>query len=346
MMDQIIQHLNKSRHVLLTSHVNPDGDAIGSLIAMGLALDTLRKRVVLYNESPIPAVYRFLPGVERIQHHLDVSAQYDTAIVLDCGNLDRVGHSADIIQRIPVIINVDHHYTNTGFGHLHQISPSACATAEIVYQIIKALGISFNTAIGTSIYTGILTDTGSFRFSNTNRSAFVICDEMVGLGVKPDLIAQHVYGTYSLGRIKLLNHALDSIEISPNGKLAMMVVTRNMMRKTETDPCDADGLINYARSIESVKLAVMIQEPPERHGVHSATGFNVSLRSNGSVDAAAIASLFGGGGHFTAAGFHIDAPLFEVKKRLYEIAMQLSQWEPKACLIPNRPPTVAVNAGR
>lgn len=346
MIDPIIQQLNKSRHVLLTTHVNPDGDAIGSLIAMGLALDALKKKVFLYNESPIPAVYRFLPGVEYIQHHLNKSGGYDTAIILDCGNLDRVGQSVDIIKKIPVIINIDHHYTNTGFGQLHQISPSACSTAEIVYQIIKALGVPFNTAMGTSIYTGILTDTGSFRFSNTNRSAFLICDEMVGLGVKPDLIAQHVYGTYSLGRIRLLNYALDSIEISPNGKLAMMVVTQDMMKRTDTDSCDTDGLINYARSIESVKLAVMVQEPPPDQNGYQPVGFNVSLRSNGSVDAAAIASLFGGGGHFTAAGFHINAPLYEVKKRLYEIAMKLEAWEPTACLIPKRPASMAANVGR
>lgn len=346
MMDRIIQQLNKSQHVLLTTHVNPDGDAIGSLIALGLALDALEKKVFLYNESPIPAVYRFLPGVERIQHHLSVSSRYDTAVVLDCGHIDRVGESFDIIEKIPVIINIDHHYTNTGFGHLHQISPSACATAEIVYQLIKGLGVSFNTAMGTSIYTGILTDTGSFRFANTNRTAFVICDEMVGLGVKPDVIAQHVYGTYSLGRIKLLNYALDSIEISPNGQLAMMVVTQDMMKKTDTDPCDADGLINYARSIESVKLAVMIQEPPPDRSGSRPAGFNVSLRSNGSVDAAAIASHFGGGGHFTAAGFHIDAPLYEVKKRLYELARKLENWEPTACLIPKRPVSLTANVGR
>ncbi len=346
-MDQIVQQLNKSHNVLLASHVNPDGDAIGSLIALGLALDEMGKKVVLYNESPIPAVYRFLPGVERIQHHLDVSARYDAAILLDCSNLDRVGSVADVICRFPVIINVDHHYTNNGFGHYHLISPSACATAEIVYGLVKALGISFSTAMATSIYTGILTDTGSFRFSNTNRSAFVICDEMVGLGVKPDEIAQHVYGTYSLGRLKLLNLALDSIEISSNGELALMVLTQEVMAKTETDVCDADGLINYARSIENVKLAVMIQEAPQNgQGAQGVGGFNVSLRSNGSVDAAAIASLFGGGGHFTAAGFYIDAPLLEVKRRLKDIASNLEQWEPTACLLPKRPASVAMNARR
>ena len=164
------------------------------------------------------------------------------------------------------------------------------------------MGVPLNASIAECLYTGILTDTGSFRFSNTNRASFLICDEMVGLGVKPDLIAQYVYGTYSLGRMKLLNLALNSIEISPNGQLSLMVVTHDMIGETGTFQCDTDGLINYARSIENVKLAAMIQEQNNaKQEMRRHTGYHVSLRSNGSVDAAAIASMFGGGGHFTAA---------------------------------------------
>jgi phosphoesterase RecJ-like protein len=336
-MEQIISQLKKSERVLLASHANPDGDAIASLLAMGLALDSLGKQTTLYNESPMPVVYRFLPAVDRIQHLLGTADQYDTAVILDCGTLERVGKAADVVHGIPVIINIDHHYTNTGFGNFHHVAPSACATAEIVYQLINAMGVSIDRDMASCIYTGILTDTGSFRFSNTNRAAFVICDEMVGRGVKPDLIAQHVYGTYSLGRIKLLNLALDSIEISPNGELALMLVTKNMMKETGTYPCDADGLINYARSIETVKLAAMVQEPlPKRGEPAPPGGFHVSLRSNGTVDAAAIAGLFGGGGHFTAAGFHLDLPISEVKKKLFEIGSDLKRWEPKACRLPER----------
>ena len=270
-MEQVISQLRKSKRVLVASHANPDGDAIASLLAMGLCLDSLGKTTTLYNESPLPVVYRFLPAFDRIQHLMGTAEKYDTAVILDCGSLERVGKAADAIRQIPVLINIDHHYTNDGFGHYHHVAPSACATAEIVYQLINALGVSIDRDIASCIYTGILTDTGSFRFSNTNRSAFIICDEMVGRGVKPEIIAQHVYGTYSLGRIKLLNLALDSIEITPNGELALMVVTKEMMRLTQTFPCDADGLINYARSIETVKLAAMIQESMEKKNELSAT---------------------------------------------------------------------------
>jgi len=324
MMDQIIQQLNNSNHVLIASHINPDGDAIGSLLAIGLALDSLNKKTVLFNESPIPAVYRFLPFIERIEHEIKDSYTFDTAVILDCGNIQRLGKFAATVSRIPVIINIDHHITNTRFGTCRLIDSSACSTAEIAYGIIKKMGIRINDAIATSIYTGILTDTGSFRFSNTNKTAFTICEEMIGCGVNPYEVARHVYGTYSLGRIRLLNLALDSIEISENRKLSMMTVTQDMIEETGTQPEDVDGLINYVRRIEDVKLAALIHE--EKMNSHHSNGFKnfrVSLRSNGSVDVAAIATSFGGGGHASAAGFDIETTLDEIKARIIGFSEKL-----------------------
>jgi len=330
-MEKIIRHLKKSENVLLISHVNPDGDAVGSLLAMGFALEALKKDTTLYNESRIPAVYRFLPGAERIFSKSDIrklGRAYDTAIILDCGDLQRIGDAeldippfvkrqdefsrsdADFKFQVSTVINIDHHVTNTRFGDLNLVDPAACATAEIVCDLIKAMSVPIDKSIAACIYTGIFTDTGSFRFSNTNKAAFEICDQMVGLGVDPYNVAKNVYGRYSLGRIKLLNLALDSIEISDNGKLSLMTVTADMLKETGTQPEDTDGLINYARWIEDVKMAVLIEE--ERNGERknkrlAPHKLNVSLRSDGSVDVAVIASHFGGGGHHTAAGFTIEA---------------------------------------
>ena len=319
-MDQIIHQLKNSHKLLLTTHSNPDGDAIGSLIAMGLALTFLNKKIILYNESVIPAVYRFLPAVDRVVSSLHGSNDFDTAIILDCGDLPRTGKAEPFISPIAVIINIDHHITNTGFGSLHWIDTSACATAEIVYRIIKQLNVPIDRDIAISIYTGILTDTGSFRFSNTNRNAFAICEEMIERGVNPYHIAQHVYGTYSLGRIKLLNLALESIEISKNGKLSLMTLTRDMLDETRTEPQDADGLINYARGIESVKVAVLIQEHKNDSTISGQNLFHVSLRSNGEIDVASIASSFGGGGHASAAGFSIQSTLPDLKTQIFNLA--------------------------
>jgi phosphoesterase RecJ-like protein len=319
-MNSIIQQFNNYNIILVASHAHPDGDAIGSLIAMGLSLEALNKKITLYCESPIPAVYRFLPAVHRVVNKIG-NLNYDMAVILDCGDLSRVGEVASFVKQIPVVVNIDHHITNTRFGHLQLIDTSACATAEIVYRLIKQMGLSFSKPIATSIYTGILADTGSFRFSNTNKEAFAICQEMVELGVDPYNIAQHVYGTYSLSRIKLLNLALDSIELSKNGKLSIMTLTQKMFDETHTQPEDVDGLINYAQRIEDVEVAALIQEHHNgKENSRTTNRFHVSLRSDGTVDVAAIASLFGGGGHATAAGFSVESTLSTIKSRIFSIA--------------------------
>ena len=321
MMKKIIQQLASSDRVLLASHSNPDGDAIGALLATGIALEKLGcGEVVLYNESAIPAVYRFLPSVDRIQKQLTDLNRFDTAVILDCGDLSRVGSIAQAIKAIPAIVNIDHHITNTQFGQFQLVDVDACATAEIVYRLIQCMDIEIDTAMATAIYTGILTDTGSFRFSNTNQAAFSICETMVAAGVKPSQVAQHVYGTYSLGRIKLLNLALDSIEISSNGQLSIMTVTREMLADTGTQPEDADGLINYARRIQDVKMAALIHELESSGAPGDQKRFHVSLRSDGSVDVSRIAMDFGGGGHAGAAGFSMESSLLEVKQTIFNLS--------------------------
>jgi bifunctional oligoribonuclease and PAP phosphatase NrnA len=323
-MDRIINQLLSSNHVLLASHTNPDGDAVGSTIAMGLLLAAIDKKITLYNESSIPVVYRFLPGVEIIENSINNANDFDTAIILDCSNLQRIGTAASMINDIPTIINIDHHISNSQFGSFQLIDTSASSTAEIIYRLIKKMGVAIDKTIATSIYTGILTDTGSFRFSNTNQAAFAICQEMVEKGVDPSDVAQHVYGRYSIGRIKLLNLALDSIEIFHNGKLSIMTVTQEMLSKTGTRTEDIDGLINYARRIEDVKIAALIHE--KQNGSHNLKGskpFHVSLRSDGTVDVAAFAAFFGGGGHATAAGFEAQSVLAEIKSGIANLAEKI-----------------------
>ncbi|UCE54495.1 MAG: bifunctional oligoribonuclease/PAP phosphatase NrnA [Desulfobacterales bacterium] len=323
-MEQIIHQIKKSSHLLIASHAQPDGDAVGSLIALGLAIGRLSLKTTLYNESPIPAVYRFLPSVERIVRHIKKVNTYDTAIILDCGDLSRIGEISSAISQIPFIINIDHHISNTRFGNHQLLDTCACSTAEIVYRLIKALPVPIDKAIATCLYTGILTDTGSFRFSNTNQTAFAISKEMAELGVEPYDVAQHVFGTYSLGRIKLLNLALDSIEISENGKLSMMTVTKNMLAETGTQAEDLDGMINYARRIKNVKVAALIQEIQNGTGTSGHINrYHVSLRSDGTVDVATIAGSFGGGGHVSAAGFQIESSLINLKSEIITLAKKL-----------------------
>jgi phosphoesterase RecJ-like protein len=258
--------------------------------------------------------------VQLVQQVLPESFAWDTAVVLDCGTLERIGVAMDFVRGLPQVINIDHHVTNTNFGQYRLVDATACSSAEIVYRLLKKMAVTIDAAIATSIYTGILTDTGSFRFANTNSAAYTICSEMVQAGVDPYTVAQHVYGTYSLGRIKLLNMALDSIEISANGKLSLMTLTQDMFRETDTNPEDVDGMINYAKRIEDVKVAALIMEN-ENGAVQKR--YHVSLRSDGTVDVAEIAASFGGGGHFSAAGFGVESSLKALKKTINSIAEKL-----------------------
>jgi bifunctional oligoribonuclease and PAP phosphatase NrnA len=335
MMERIAQQIKASKNILLASHMDPDGDSVGSLLALGLALESANIKTTLFNESIIPAVYRFLPGVERIRSgDIQDPAIYDLVILLDCSSLERTGNASSAIRQIPFMINIDHHATNTFFGTLNWVSPEACASSEIVYTLINCMHLPISKEIATSIYTGILSDTGSFRFSNTNENAFSICMEMVRYGVDPSFVAQHVYGPFSLNRLKLLNRALDSLEISENGKLSIMSLSRESFRKTNTQPEDTDGFLNYARNIKDIKVAALIQEQENpssegKNGNRSGSApareksFHVSLRSNGLADVAAIALSFDGGGHSSAAGFTISSNLKEIKSRLFKLSETL-----------------------
>lgn len=318
MMKKIIDQLQKSQNIFVASHSNPDGDAIGALLSTGLALKAMHKDVRMFNQSAIPAVYRFLPSVQLIRQEADDMETYDTVVVLDCGSIERIGPMAQQARKAGTIINIDHHITNTRFGHLHLIDPEACATSAIVYRIIKKMNIDISCPMAAAIYTGILTDTGSFRFSNTNRQAFAICSEMIERGANPYEIAQHVYGHYSLGRIKLLNLALDSLEISANGKTSIMSLTQDMLDITRTQEEDIDGIINYARRIEDVKVAALIHEVAGNG--RARRQYHVSLRSDGDVNVALIAAEFGGGGHANAAGFSVEATLSDLKNKIFELS--------------------------
>jgi phosphoesterase RecJ-like protein len=319
----IADQLIKSEKILLTSHIHPDGDAIGALLGLGLALEGISKDVFLYNESPIPAVYQFLPSINRIKREPGDIAEYDCAVILDCSNLERVGEAAAGVSRIPVLINIDHHVTNSRFGSIRLIEPQASSTAEVVYRIITDMGIPINTGIAYAIYTGIMADTGSFRFSNTTSRSFEIAHELVNCGADPYKVAHHVYETLSLNRIKLLNMLFDSIELSENGKLTVMTLTQKMLEATGTRIDDINGLIQYAKRIENVRLAVVIFERGNGRDKGRGNRFHVSLRSDGSVDAAAIASSFGGGGHRNAAGFDSRASLKDLKTTMFELSNSL-----------------------
>jgi phosphoesterase RecJ-like protein len=315
----ITEEIKKRDRILIASHIQPDGDAIGSMLSLGVALRSMGKSVTMYNESPIPAIFRFLPSVNLIVDRIEDMEQYNLAVILDCGDLQRVGRAATDILKIPVIINIDHHITNTEFGTYTLVDHTACSTAEIIHRVISDLDIPIDKTIANAIYTAILTDTGSFLFQNTNSAAFAISSEMVAKGADPYMVAQYVYATYSLGRLKLLNMVLDTIEISDNGKMSTMFLSQKMLNETGTQIEDIYGLVNYAKHIEDVQIAALIRET---HMAPTGKGtFHVSLRSSGDVDVSQIATMLGGGGHHNAAGFKAeDVSLTELKKTIFRLS--------------------------
>ncbi len=306
-IENILLEIKKRETFLITTHINPEGDAIGSSLALAIALSSIGKKVSLYTSDPVPKVLSFLPHSDMIRQVKVVDERFDAVIVVDCGDLERVGFlRADNIPA-EILINIDHHITNTGFGTLNLVT-EAVAAAELVYQIIKRLGIPVTPEIAICIYTAVMTETGSFRYSNTNRDTFRMAEEMVGFGVNPWEVAEHIYNRNSMGRIRLLGQILANLDVSDNGKIAWVIVREQMYQDTGSTKEDVEDVINFPRSIEGVEVAVLFRE--------SNHNWKISLRSNGRVDVSALALEFGGGGHSMAAGFFIKGPLGDVMKKV------------------------------
>lgn len=306
-IEDILLEIKKRGTFLITTHINPEGDAIGSSLALAIALSSIGKKVEVYTLDPVPKMLRFLPKSEMVHQVKRVNSRFDAVITVDCGDLERVGFIS--AEDIPgdILINIDHHRTNKGFGTFNLVE-DAVASAEIVYEVIKRLSIPVTRDIATCIYTAIITETGSFRYSNTNLQTFRIAEDMVNYGANPWLIAEHIYNRNSMGRIKLLGQVLSNLDLSKDGKIAWITVTGQMYKDTGTTKEDVEDLINFPRSIEGVEVAILFRE--------SDHDWKISLRSNGRIDVSTLALEFGGGGHSMAAGCFVKGTLEDVKKRV------------------------------
>ena len=313
MIAAIARELRDNKRFLLTTHVNPDGDAIGSLGALALVLEDMGKKVVAYCQDEIPAFLRFLPYSDRIVREIPGPERFDVAVVLDCGELDRIGNAAEVLQHVEKIIHIDHHSSSDDFGQLNLVRPECSSTAEILYEIIQAIPASLNKEAAENIYTAILTDTGSFRFANTTARALDIAAEMVALGVAPDKIASEVYDSMSPERLRLLARSLHTLTLRANGRLATMQVSRRMLEETKTTVMDTDGFVNYPRGISTAEMAIFFREMDSGK-------VNVSLRSRGKLNVAEFARSYDGGGHHNAAAFRAEGSLPEVVEEILAAA--------------------------
>lgn len=309
MMDRIAEIIDGGTRFLIASHVRPDGDSIGSLLALHHMLKDRGKASVVYSQDKTPDVYAFLPGAEVIVHHLEPGASFDAVFLLDCSDVDRVGDAAATIGTMNPIINIDHHLSNTVQAPYSFVDAGASSTGEILCRLMNRMGVSITPDIAVNIYTALLTDTGSFRYSNTGSETLRMAAEMVERGADPRRIAERVYETTPLVKVRLMERGLQTLEFDRDGTVGSIVVTRNMLEETGALPEHTEGLVDLVRSIDSVMIAVFYQEMTDGT-------FKASLRSKGAADVARIARSFGGGGHLNASACMIEGDIAAVKEKL------------------------------
>ncbi len=306
-LNNIADILKRGDRFFLASHKDPDGDAIGSLLALGEALMISGKGVVLFNEGPIPDSFASLRGVERIVSNFNQVPGFDAFFVLDCGSLDRVGRISLHLSKIKPLINIDHHGDNSQFGELNLVDANSSSVGEIIYRLIKLADLPINVNIAENIFVAIQTDTGSFRYDNTTREAFHIAGEMLGWGVSSWKISRNVMDGYTLKKLRLLESTLKTIELPHRGKVGLITITKQMLSKARADDFDSERFVDYPRFIRGVEIAVLIREVGKDH-------YKFSLRSNDWVNVADLAGHFGGGGHPRAAAFTREGSLDSVKQ--------------------------------
>jgi bifunctional oligoribonuclease and PAP phosphatase NrnA len=309
-LSAVCRVLREKVRFLVACHENPEGDAIGSELALALALRKMGKTATVLNADPVPANLLFLPGAGTVIFAEDGS-KYDVAVVVDCGSPERTGRVGQELRKCPLLINIDHHRTNGDLGELALVDPDAAATGLLIHRVLSAMGYEIGLDVATNIYVAVLTDTGSFHYGSSSPEAFEVAGEMVRRGVDPWAVAEQVYETQSAHRLRLLGRVLDSLEVSADGRVACISTMREDLREFASGKDALEGFINYPRSIVGVEVAVSFRE--EEGGV-----FRVSFRSKGRVDVCAVAARFGGGGHRNAAGCTVPGTLVDVKKRVLE----------------------------
>jgi phosphoesterase RecJ-like protein len=301
---EIVDSIATRQRFVISSHSRPDGDSIGSQLAMAYALRALGKEVRLVNSDAAPGPLMAFPGVAEIEIAARVDGAFDAAIVMECGDLGRTG-VAGLDQFF--VINIDHHPGNTGYGRINWFDSTAAACGEMVYELIGALGVPLSVEMATHIYVAILTDTGSFHYSSISPRTFEICREALVAGVEPVLVARHVYDSNNIGRLRLFGAVLSAMQLDTTGRIAMVYLDHEMARAAGGTYDDTEGLINLPLTVKEIQAVVFFKQIEGEQ-------YRVSLRSKGDVDIGAVATEFGGGGHKNAAGCTVSGGIDTLQK--------------------------------
>ncbi|HYE83889.1 MAG TPA: bifunctional oligoribonuclease/PAP phosphatase NrnA [Clostridia bacterium] len=306
---KIISKIKESKKIAIMSHIMPDGDNVGSCLALYNALKKSGKAVRLILDDDIPKIYKFLKGSDEVIRPGQYES-FDIVIALDCGDAERLGKSRLYLDN-NFVINIDHHISNNEFGNLNMVDTNASATGEIIYHIIRILGIDMDRDISECLYTAIVTDTGQFQYSNTTSITHQIAGDLINNGVNVSLMFERIYQNVSKEKVVLMKTALSSLEFYHNDRISCVSLTLEQMKKANAMDEDSDGIINLARDIECVEAAIFLKELE--------TGkIKVGLRSKKIVDVAAVALKFGGGGHVRAAGCTLNGTVAEVKEEILD----------------------------
>jgi bifunctional oligoribonuclease and PAP phosphatase NrnA len=320
-LDLVAEEIRAGERFLLTTHENPDGDALGSLLATHRILDALGKDSVMFlgaKEFPLPVEYRFLP-LEEVFHEPPADINDRVVIFLDCGNIDRM--PVDFLRDDMKVINIDHHHDNTRFGSVNLIDVEASCTAEIIYELAGLLGVQLTHEIANALYVALVTDTGMFMYENTDARSHRMAAGLIEAGVDVNDTYRRIYEHAPLEKLKLLARALDRIEIRDDGRLAVTYISSDDYAATGASEALTEGVIDHLRTIDGTAVAAVVRDQAD--GGRAAR--KVSMRStDGKVDVSAVARINGGGGHRRAAGFGTDLPYEQVVEFLIgEIESQL-----------------------
>jgi len=315
LIEQIRQAIIAKQHIVLATHIRPDGDALGSLLGLAAVLEGMGKQVVRYLEEPAPELYDFLPHRDLVTTDLDGVLEFAEqcgndilCLALDCGDFSRLGKSGPALKNIVPLLVIDHHTGNNGFGDIDWIEPHRSSTGEMVYDLAVALDAEISSQAAECLYTAIITDTGSFQYDSTTSHTFLVAAALVECGVQPAVISQGLHDSSSFPRLELTREVLATLQSYCNGRVGVIQVSQQMLHSTGTTLEDCEGLINLPRSVKTVKVALFLKETDSE-----GPKISVSLRAKGDCDVARIAAKFGGGGHHNAAGCRITGlPMAQV----------------------------------
>lgn len=309
MIPRIIDIINRNRTFLITSHERPDGDALGSELALYHMLIARDKTAVVYNQDKTPGHYRFLPGASVIVHELPPPGTFDVAFVLDCSELERVGLKAEQIGKIRQMVNIDHHVSNGGFCEVKLLDAEASSTGELICKLAEAMALKLTPEMATNLYAAILTDTGGFCYGNTSRDCLIIAGRLVETGAHPQWISENIYENIPLVKVRLLAEVLKTLVLDINGKIGSIIVTHEALTRVGALPEHTDGFEDLPRTIQGVEVSILFIELEKEY-------FKLSLRSKGNLNVERVAAKFGGGGHVNAAGCKIKGDISTVKQRV------------------------------